>query len=163
MRFLLSLLVLAVATSAISQEVKDPMPKQSAYLELFGAGLTYTVNYERFVYREPKFAVGIRAGAGITPSSMTWAPYSCVIGVTALFGTEGEHFEAGAYRAFLYDRFNRTVVPITSAMLGYRYQPRIQGPLFKFGFAPFFARTKNTENKVVPLIPYLAFGVGYAL
>jgi hypothetical protein len=74
----------------------------------------------------------------------------------------GEFFEIGLYRVLLFDRFRDNVMPLTSAMLGYRYQPKPKGLMLRFGFTPYFARTPSVENKAVPMIPYAGFSVGYA-
>lgn len=155
--------LLCVPALCFSQprEQLKPMPRQSAYVEALGAGLTYTLNYERFIYREPKFALGFRAGGGITPPRMTWAPCSGVIGLTALWGSDGELVEIGAYRIVLFDRFARSGIPVTALMFGYRYQPKPKGVLVKFGFTPFLSRHHQVEQSTVSLIPYMGASVGY--
>jgi len=153
---------LLIAQPLFAQESVPEMPRQSASLEIFGSGLTYTLNYERFFYREPRFAIGLRTGAGFTPPQMTWAPACGLIGVTALWGMDGEYLELGASHVVLFDRFRGTGISMASFLIGYRYQPAPKGILFRAAFTPFYAPSRDPENGTMSLFPYAGFSVGYA-
>jgi len=139
------------------------MPKTSIYLEALGSGLTYSVNIERFVYREPHFALGLRLGGSYTPPSVSNWPGSIVAGATALWGSAPEYFEIGAFHLILFDKYSNRPLALTSFMMGYRYQPKTKGPMLRFAFTPFYTRIADLERKTIPLIPYAGVSVGYGL
>ena len=126
-----------------------------------GSGLTYSVNTERFLYREPRFALGLRAGGSYMPAKFSRWPGSVVVGITALWGSAPEYLELGANNVVLIDKHSSRPLSLANFTIGYRHQPKVKGLLLRFAFTPFFTRIVDLEKRSFPLLPYAGFSVGY--
>jgi hypothetical protein len=136
----------------------------AVYLELFGNGLTYSLNYDMRFSGKPD-GIGGRAGIGyfaIDGISLATVPLM----VNYLMGKNGKYFEIGAGATYLAaaDRqnsnptgspINRGTGWIGSLSFGYRSQPVDGGFLFRAGVTPFFDR-----SSFWPFWPQVS--VGYA-
>lgn len=134
------------------------------YMELFGNGLTYSLNYDMRFSGKPD-GLGGRVGIGyfaIDGISLATVPLM----VNYLMGKNGKYFEVGAGATYLSaaDRQNSnpTGSPINrgtgwlgSLSFGYRSQPIDGGFLFRAGLTPFFDR-----SSFMPFWPQVS--VGYA-
>lgn len=139
--FTAAMLVVSASTVQAQETTQDaePLARTAGYVELLGNGLIYSVNLDRRFTERWSGRVGLAAFGG------------AAVPVTAnyLAGSGSHHLEAGAGPLFLYfpensdpnDEFadieGGTGV-LGTATLGYRYQPRAGGFVFRIGFTPVF-------------------------
>ncbi len=130
------------------------MVRTSGYLELLGNGLLYTFNLDHRFTEHVSGRVGLGAFGGAAVPVM--ANY--------LTGTGSHHLEAGIGPLFVYlpedseaseelEDVEGTTV-LGTATLGYRYQRRRGGFIFRIGFTPIFG-----ANGV---LPWAGVSVGFA-
>lgn len=159
--FIWSLFVLSGFASKVFAQKES---HGTLYMELFGNGLTYSLNYDMRFSGKPD-GIGGRAGIGyfaIDGISLATVPLM----VNYLMGKNGKYFEIGAGATYLAaaDRqnsnptgspINRGTGWIGSLSFGYRSQPVDGGFLFRAGLTPFFDR-----SSFWPFWPQVS--VGYA-
>lgn len=137
---------------------------RGVYFELFGSGLTYSINYDqRF---EKRFdGLGFKAGLsyiGVDGTSVATFP----LGLNYLLGKNGKYFEMGLGGTYLAgaDRSNtfftgdgRTTGDgfVGNLILGYRSEPQDGGFLFRASVTPMFG-----SGFFWPF--YAGFSFGYA-
>ncbi|MGM0558522.1 MAG: hypothetical protein ACQEVA_19205 [Myxococcota bacterium] len=144
---LCAVLVLLSAQFALAQDVDEPSPRQSVYLELGGPGIAYSVNYERFI--GPHWS--IRAGGSVfslVESETRDAMTAFVAPVTGqyLFFDGAHHLElggglhAGMFRSTLntYGQAETFGLIAATGVAGYRYQQPDGGWLFRATFTPIY-------------------------
>lgn len=137
---LFALAALAARPAAAQERAPgaEPMARTSGYVELLGNGLFYTVNLDHRFTERVAGRVGLAAFGGAAVPVM--ASY--------LAGDGNHHLEAGAGALFVYipdttdvdaelEDIEGTAV-LGTATLGYRYQPRGGGFVFRAGFTPIF-------------------------
>lgn len=133
--------------------------RNAVYVEAFGPGLFYSLNYERRITEN----ISLRGG---------FTAYTFLVGfpvmVNALLGQDGDYFEIGI-GVVPYYGFGSDLLPFASssyikmgnglmygtAAMGYRYQPYDGGFLFGIEFTAFFAH-HNT------FWPWGGVSIGYA-
>jgi hypothetical protein len=147
-RFVVLMLVCVLPVRA--QESSTQIARNAIYFEGFGQGMLYSINYD---YRIDG-SMSIRAGFTrwsipfifIRELTATGVPLT----VNYLSGERNSHFEAGIgvvlfhFRArgswfvFSSDTESSANLLLGTATVGYRYQPRDGGFLFRIGVTPFF-------------------------
>lgn len=156
-------IALPLAAQSVSDKsaIDQPTAKNAFYVELGGNGIFYSVNYDRLI--TPKVAA--RAGlmfmrAEDEVSNSVEVAVAPVV-VSYLFGEGNSHFEAGLgvglATASIDDvdfgeDFDRTVYG--TGVLGYRYQPKAGGVVFRAGLTPVF----TTDD----FAPWIGVSFGYA-
>jgi hypothetical protein len=86
-------------------------PKNFTYMELAGAGMFYSINYERTVYRKDILSVQARVGFGYIAFANK---YNIPLGANIALGTGRKKFETGIMITgdnTLFDKFNVNIVP----------------------------------------------------
>ncbi|HEX8361994.1 MAG TPA: hypothetical protein VF613_17885 [Longimicrobium sp.] len=147
----------AVALSAsprLHAQEAPPLARTAGYVELLGNGLIYSVNVDHRFTERVSGRVGLAAFGGAAVPVM--ANY--------LTGSGSHHLEAGAGALFIYipeDRGPEDELEqagsggvLGTATLGYRYQPRAGGFVFRIGFTPIFG-TKG-------VLPWAGVSLGFA-
>jgi len=160
--FLLATFMLIGTYSSYAQSLRA----QSFYLELLGAGGTYSANYDtRFGNNQNGW--GGRIGLGYHSIDRN-SYFSAPVMINYLAGKNGKYFEVGMGATFLSikdldnphtpgvgdfflfdygDRF------IGTMNIGFRKQPLQNGVIFRVGIAPVFG-----QGNFLPYWPYLSLG-----
>ncbi|MGE0321699.1 MAG: hypothetical protein AB7S68_05310 [Polyangiaceae bacterium] len=141
-----------VPTDTGTDEAEAPSTrsaKNSLYIELLGNGGLYSLNYERNLTDDVAARVGfsyisLSASAGDDSANVTFMSFPLM--ANYLLGGGNHHLELGAGATVLYasgeaetggSRSSGEGVGVAgTATVGYRYQPRDGGFLFKVGFTP---------------------------
>ncbi|MFC3414937.1 hypothetical protein [Algoriphagus hitonicola] len=148
--------VLFIGLSNLQAQTTEPREQGKAfYLELFGNGITYSLNYDQR-FQKRMDGLGFKAGASFLSlggSSVGTVP----VGLNYLLGKEGKFFEMGMGSTLIFGGGNTDFAvgdgePLDTYFLGtmtfgYRSEPTDGGFLFRanltpifggFGFYPFF-------------------------
>ncbi len=136
----------ALYMPASVQSAQDPdghFARNAVYFEALGPGVFYSLNYERRITDVLSLRAGFTAWNGLVGFPLM---------VNGLLGQDGDYFEIGvglvpgytpssllSSHSFII-RGKSDEVLYGTATLGYRYQPRTGGVLFRIGFTPVFAR-----------------------
>lgn len=145
---------------ASTQEVPSTTAPNAFYLELFGNGLLYSLNYDRLFTDQISGRVGIMflgAAEGESAAGVMAAP----IMANYLVGRGNSHFEAGVGVALVsgaisnvegFEDESFSGVAGTGT-LGYRYQRPAGGFVFRAGLTPFFSTSG--------IVPWFGLSLGY--
>lgn len=161
-------LLLGFASAAFAQPTVD-RARNSVYLELFGNGGLYSLNYEREVTEGLRVRIGY---AGWTAQDLFAGPEASMqtLPFTVLWSRGRGHHHAEIGGGFVTGRktrdadFARASQRFTSltGVIGYRYQRRERGFLFRAGFTPFYAL--NDADDAYPdegFFPSVGISVGF--
>ncbi|ERM82095.1 hypothetical protein P872_08475 [Rhodonellum psychrophilum GCM71 = DSM 17998] len=163
-------------------QAQEKIPTQSVFVELGGAGLIYSFNYEFRFDKENLESWGLRVGAGgygrvngIYDGRETNAVFTLPVQVTRLFGKGKHFFEVGGGTTFIYakrtykygnqyDEYSdfdfilesdNTPAFMGTLNLGYRRIPVDGGFTFRANLTPIF-----NQNGFWPI--WAGVGFGYA-
>lgn len=153
-----AVLLLCFSFSNLAQDaesIKEPQLKHhSVYLELGGNSFIYSINYDYTLQLSDLTKLAIGTGFEyvdeIKINEVSYGSSFCITpAANFLFGRSSHHFETGI--AAYYPLSAGTIIP--TIRLGYRYQPRNGGFLFRIGATPI----------VVPgvILPWAGLSVGY--
>ena len=167
-RFSILLVLLFIFTSSYSQS--ELIKKNSVSFELAGAGLFYSVNYDRLILVDEKIRFSITTGFWYIPQIETISDFQsfagATIGFNTLFGKKTHFAEFGFGFSYINMRqenghmFHTTYIPVR---IGYRYQKDEGGLFLRASFMPIFENYQNIDVKVLAVFtPYLALAVGYS-
>lgn len=130
--------------------------QNAVYIEAFGQGVFYSLNYERRITQDVSLRGGITAWNGLIGFPLM---------VNALLGQDGDYFEIGVGLVAGYTTSwllsSRSYITsgkglvYGTATVGYRYEPYKGGFLFRIGFTPILAHHDL-------FIPLGGVSVGYA-
>lgn len=146
----------SVAAAAPVQRVEAPeMARDAVYFEFLGNGLLYSINYDRRLTD----VVSVRAGM------MVMGAIASPVTVNALLGGGSHRLELGAGALLISapgelaketeDEGLEDVRAVTAtATVGYRYQPRRGGFVFRAGFTPILVDGVG--------LPWAGVSLGYA-
>ena len=154
---------LLAGSPAKGQTSNDSLKRNAVYIELLGQGVLYSVNYD---YRIKE---NIALRAGLTTYGINFFSKSNVTGfpmmLNYLSGKRKGHFEAGigfmpllvteetGWFSWEDDKKKQSEVDVIGNInLGYRYQPRTGGFVFRFNFTPLIGPT---------VIPWAGMSFGY--
>jgi hypothetical protein len=165
-------LLLLINTLYISAQVKK---KKSIYMEVGGAGLAASINYEHEILSIGKLATYARAGLGYFPmiinGSMSVGSINPVIGFSGLFGNEVHHIEVGISNTFTLTFDNTTennqhndFSYLLFPSLGYQFQKAGKKKLFyKIGYSPaLYFDGVSTHYKSIFYKHFFYFGIGFS-
>lgn len=96
-----SLLILLMAVLSITVYAQEKPVTQSIYLELGGAGLPYSFNYDFRFNKEKLDTWGMRVGVGGYTLSGGDSFFSAPVQVNKLFGKNGHYFEVGGGATYI--------------------------------------------------------------
>ncbi|MDO9550859.1 MULTISPECIES: hypothetical protein [Rhodonellum] len=175
-----ALLIFVLSFPSMAQE---KMPTQSVFVELGGAGLIYSFNYEFRFNKENLESWGLRVGAGGYGRTFNYgdgkdtdALLTLPVQVTRLFGKGKHFFEVGGGTTFIYSRdtytygnqspqvsrdfdfilnSGNTPAFMGTLNLGYRRIPVDGGFTFRANLTPIF-----NQNGFWPI--WAGVGFGYA-
>lgn len=128
----------ATVPDATDDLASSERARNAVYVELLGAGLLYSVNYDRHLIGRWH----LRGGYSTLGSSFTFGDddraHLVPVQLAFVSDTEGA-LELGAGATLLLDGTNSdwSDTVLASFTIGYRNQPREQGFLFRIGFTPF--------------------------
>jgi len=139
--FLLLFFSSTVALGQTNQEVG--FSKNTVYAELAGAGITYSINYDRRISEN----ISVRGGANYAPTLV--APGFGLIGQSSyLIGKDGEYLELGIGLTYVFSE-DPNVVPFSddeqikgsliNSFIGFRSQQVGEPVFFRFGITPFYS------------------------
>ncbi|WP_209328837.1 hypothetical protein [Lunatimonas salinarum] len=175
-RFILSTFVFLIwAEVSKAQQV----PRQSIYLELGGAGLAYSVNYDFRFDKANQQSWGMRMGAGGWATRSDFSSESLLtipVQVNRLFGKRKHFFEIGGGATFIHyrdrDTWNNsnfewrnfnfildsgdTPAFMGTLNMGYRKVPENGGFTFRANLTPIF-----NHNGFWPLFAGISFGYAF--
>jgi len=170
---LLSLILLFVVTVFSQEDVS----KANIYLELGGAGMLTSINYEQKVWARNNNALNLRAGVGYFPlivnTKMAAGTYSLIVGANFLKNYRNHHIVVGLYNSFANTFttrtnresgnyiFNNLIVP----SIGYRYQKTEKGRFFiGVGYSPVISFTGFTiSNSSMQYKNYFCLYLGFTI
>ena len=144
----------------------DRTAMSSIFVEGFGPGGLYSVNYDRIVYKFISARIGFSYApvhVGTTAESFKANMVTIPVLLNGLAGARGHYFEAGIGPAFRFysDASAPNGLPgrglaysvVAASVMGYRMQSLHSGISLRIGFSPFFgknagfnARTGQTKN-----------------
>jgi hypothetical protein len=169
----LGIFLLLTTCFSYSQTMSD----QSVYLELAGAGLAYSINYDFRFSKEDIQSWGMRVGAGgwaTTYNSGSESLLTLPIQMNRLFGKKTHFFEVGGGATFIHYRdrwgggnyewrnFNfildsgNTPAFMGTLNMGYRKVPENGGFTFRANLTPIF-----NHNGFWPLFAGISFGYAF--
>jgi hypothetical protein len=137
---LLFLFFFAFSISASGQHNRPDFPKRNAlYVEAFGQGHYYSVNYDRIIRVGAKWSYSLRVGFSIVADGI-----SLPLGFNAFTTPGNHHFELGLgltpyvdhYRTFLAKNDQSDKYLYVVPHVGYRYQKPEGGFFFTAGLMP---------------------------
>ena len=142
-----------------SQEIKAP--KNSLYLEVFGSGGLFSINYERRINSNLYGRLGVAnwTFAYETETTLTTIP----VMITYLWGEDKNHFETAGGMLFgrkTEDDINHQILDLI-AFIGYRYQPPDNGLVFRVGFTPFFSLDNDANYPANIFFASAGISIGY--
>lgn len=142
-----------------SQEIKAP--KNSLYLEVFGSGGLFSINYERRINSNLYGRLGVAnwTFAYETETTLTTIP----VMITYLWGEDKNHFEIAGGMLFgrkTEDDISHQILDLI-AFIGYRYQPPDNGLVFRVGFTPFFSLDNDANYPANIFFASAGISIGY--
>ena len=148
-----------------TREAASASARNALYVELLGAGLLYSINYDRHLIGRMHARVGYAtfgSGFGSGDSNLHLVP------VQLMFVSDAQDaLEIGAGVTMIVDRGRNAIRPhdssapssnlkaMASFSVGYRYQPIESGFLFRIGFTPFIGYDGR-------FLPFGGISFGYA-
>lgn len=150
------LLCFSISNFAKSYENSDetPFKHHSVYVELGGNSFIYSINYDYMFQLSDLTKLAIGAGFEyideIEINKTSYGDSFCITpAANLLIGRSSHHFETGV--AAFYPLSASIIIP--TVRLGYRYQPKNGGFLFRIGATPL----------IVPgaILPWAGLSVGY--
>ncbi len=164
-KFLLAFLsVLSVLTDARSQDTEPS--KNSIFIEVFGNGGLYSINYERNLNSNlyGRFGFGRWASTDLSgfESKLTTFP----VLITYITDHEKHHFEIGG--GFLFGSIKEELSESEfifdfSSFLGYRFQKTDKGFLFRIGLTPLISLNETNYPDEIMLSGGISFGYHFRL
>ena len=167
--------LLTISSESLAQQVKQdaerlgddtglPVARNAVYFELLGTIIAYSFNYERYFD-------GVSVRVGIEPFRGPAIP------LLVNYYFEEDRVELGAGMIWLPSRrFPYTTIEsqqksvLWTAAMGYRYQPREGGLVFRTTLTllfekktfPGFGLPRSGAPGSIPVVPWLGFSAGYA-
>lgn len=161
---LLWLFVLALGKDSFSQtnETDTLRVRGSLFLELLGNSLSWSANIDYFVYRDPGFGLATRIGGGYTPGQWLSFRWNFVLGINAVFGPKPHYFEMGISNLTVQEIHEVNSKNYLGFLIGYRYQPKRKGILFRASFTPYYTKGETLGKTNLPIAPYGGVSIGWS-
>jgi hypothetical protein len=153
------------ARPALAQETA-PTARNAVYVELFGSGLLYSINYDRLLTPNVAGRVGLMFASAEDDEGDSGTVAIVPITASYLFGRGNSHFEAGLGFAVAsadfdteelidVDESGSSTGVYGTGVLGYRYQRPDGGFVFRAGLTPII-----TTDSFLPWFG-VSFGYGF--
>lgn len=139
-------------TEATDADEGLPLARTGLYVELLGSGVGLSLHYDHLVNSTPEGHVSVHAGVGIAP----FAGFTVPVGVSYLRGYlrgRGSHLLEAGLSAVLVFGEGGEMAGLPMGLVGYRYQPRGRGVLFRIGLG------LATSSAGALLLPGLSLGL----
>lgn len=170
----LTLLLLVFSlTTAFSQSQPNEVSRNSFYFEGFGTALIYSINYDRLLVVKERSALAGRIGLTYFPKKINGSDQGpgVNIEINGLWGANNHHFEIGGGSTFIYlvqneesYSLSNTSLLLLTTRVGYRFQKREGGLLFRIGFTPLFPIIIDKNTSVDrSFFPSGGISIGYTL
>ncbi|WNJ19600.1 hypothetical protein [Pontibacter sp. G13] len=154
---LLLLIALALPVYSLSQThtpYRDEYSRNSGFFELLGTGFSGSLKLERRWITNESWQWGIQVGIGPGTRQLV-----IPVSATVLYGPESHHLEYGAGLSFpftakvntspnIIGQWNRPEEVVFHGQVGYRYQPKKGGFLFRLMYTPLIGRGLHREELV---------------
>lgn len=145
-----------------SNEKDTLQVRGSLFVELLGNSLTWSGNIDYFIYRDPVFGIATRFGGGYTPGDWLCCRWNLVVGLNTVFGMPPNHFELGISNLTVQEIHEIESKNYLGFLIGYRYQPRRNGILFKASFTPFYSDSEFLGRIKLPIAPFAGVSIGWS-
>lgn len=142
-------LILSLNVFAQKKVKKSIEGQGTVFIELFGNGGLYSLNYDRVFYHKRSNAFTWRAGATFLPPSSLAAEIGVLGEINYLRGKPPHFFEAGLGLTF--DKFLQAGEPPVFFLvdrIGYRYQKIGNGFFLRIAFTPLILLGRNREQNI---------------
>ena len=136
------------------------------YLAYGGAGIYFSLMYERHLIKTDNIHVGAKAGMGTSFSSVLFpSEFNFPVGAYIFYGKNKGHIEFSLSMSnYLLEQYDyaedqtiRTLKNLIVPSLGYRFQKKQGGVMFKAGVSPIINFNKTTNV----VTPWLDVGIGW--
>jgi hypothetical protein len=160
--------------------------KNTCYFEIMGSAFYYSINYERIFSKKENLQFMMRLGLSVIPYTFDYRKntYTLPITISALLGKRKSKLELGLGVACYFDPasiyttqtlrdnyqwdgyhiYSPPFEVFPNLIVGYRYQPKYSGFMFRIAFTPFLNRIepryRNFDNTLI--IPFGGISIGYA-
>jgi hypothetical protein len=143
----------AEVPSAATQPVEPA--RNAVYFELGGTCLVLSVSYERRLADAwpLRFCLGVIPPGTLNPGVLTPA-----VTMGRLVGAGAHHLELAAGLTGWYESSSLGV--LASGVIGYRYQPRGGGAVFRVGFTPLVTLRRPHGETLRAIVPLFGISVG---
>jgi len=156
--------------NSVAQEIDSTVTsrfkaRNAVYVEIGGAAVVYSLNYDRLVSVRHIWKVGGRVGVGLLNFSLYDSRVTAEIyALKAIKGHAGRFFElglGGLYRAprLISETPHTTDISTIGLVprVGFRYQPLNGGTVFRIGFTPIITLSKDASHLITP---WAGFSIG---
>ncbi len=141
--------------------------RNSVQLSFGGAGVYFSVNYERLLWSSPAWNAAVKTGFGTSISPALSPPeFTVPLGGTVLYGKGNSKFDMGlsltGYLMWQYDhemeQRSMELRPLIIPSLAYRFQKSEGGFMFRAGLSSLI----HINGISTTFAPWVDLGVGYA-
>jgi hypothetical protein len=141
-RMLLTAVLLLILIPSITSYAQKETARNSIYLELLGNGVFYSINYDREFNDYLGMRVGLSYLPGVSTAFSTTEDIIMIpVMINTFIGNGNSKFELGA--GIVYEGFTHSTIfgssdsqIIITTTIGYRYQQKAGGLIFRIGFTP---------------------------
>jgi hypothetical protein len=127
--------------------------KNAVEVEIFGHGLYYSINYERFIINGSKWKTSGQIGFSYYPPATGMREIWIPVLINELYSFNQHHIELGIGHIFINETIHEINSDVESRMwdgfmtarLGYRYQKPDGRFLFRIGFTPIIEYTDTND------------------
>lgn len=164
------LLLLSIFISLKSQKMNETNNeagvKNAIILSYGGSGIYFSLMYEHQLIQTDNMQIGAKAGVGTSFSSVLFPfEFNVPVGVTFLYGKNNSHIDFSmCFTNYLMEQYNyekekrhHELKFLITPSVGYRFQKKQGGIMFKAGISPIINFNKTTNV----IIPWLDVGVGW--
>ena len=144
--------------------------KNTAYFEVGGSGLLYSVNYDRLLVIDEKMRFSLTAGTWYIPHIESISDFNYMIGtavgVNTLFGKQKHFAEFGVNVAYMImNDIDNSIYQLIYLpfRIGYRYQKDDGGLFLRASFMPIVPILQDADVAIFfPVSPHFSLGAGYS-
>ena len=168
---ILLLIFLSVLSTSLRgqsvQEARSTRVKHAVYGSFGGAGLFYSLTYERTVWTQNTFHAAVRGGIGASFSSVLFPhEFNIPLGVSLLYGKRKGHLDIGLSLSnyfldqydYASDKSSMEYRALYVPSIAYRYQKKEGGLLVRVGLCTVI----NPNPITTTFVPWIDLSVGWA-
>lgn len=160
-------LILSVKSQEKQEDIAQSIAKNAAYASAGGAGIYFSLLYERQLFIKEKYSVGIKGGFGTSFSSVLFPQeFNIPLGVFFLYGKKNSHLDISLNGSnYLLDQYDpqkdknfKELKLLFVPSVAYRFQYPEGGFMARFGFSPII----NFNSVTNSISPWIDISVGWA-